>query len=74
MPESPLVKKEADALVDLEALIADRVKRESETELGFRKRIDREDAEYKAAARSSPPSSRSIANRSTPSMPGRATR
>jgi S-DNA-T family DNA segregation ATPase FtsK/SpoIIIE len=51
MPESPLVQKEAGALVDLEALIADRVKRESETETGFRKRIEREEAEYKAAAR-----------------------
>ena len=36
---------------DLEALIADRAKRESETELGFRKRIEREENEYKAAAR-----------------------
>ena len=51
MPESPLVQKEAVALTDLEALIADRAKRESETELGFRKRIEREEAEYKAVAR-----------------------
>ena len=51
MPESPLVQKEAVALSDLESLIADRVKRESETELGFRKRIEREEAEYKATAR-----------------------
>ena len=51
MPESPLVQKEAVALSDLEALIADRAKRESETELGFRKRIEREEAEYKAVAR-----------------------
>ena len=51
MPESPLVQKETVALTDLEALIADRAKRESETELGFRKRIEREEAEYKAAAR-----------------------
>jgi len=51
MPESPLVQKESIALSDLEALIADRAKRESETELGFRRRIDREEAEYKAAAR-----------------------
>jgi hypothetical protein len=50
MPESPLVQKEAVALTDLEALIADRVKRESETELGFRKRMEREEAEYKAGA------------------------
>ena len=51
MPESPLVQKEAVALSDLEALIADRAKRESETELGFRKRIEREETEYKAIAR-----------------------
>ena len=50
MPESPLVQKEAVALSDLEALIADRVKRESETELGFRKRIDREENEYQSDA------------------------
>ncbi len=51
MPESPLVQKETVALADLEKLIADRVKRESETELGFRKRIEREETEYKTAAR-----------------------
>jgi DNA segregation ATPase FtsK/SpoIIIE, S-DNA-T family len=51
MPESPLVQKETVALSDLESLIADRAKRESETELGFRKRIEREEAEFKAAAR-----------------------
>ena len=50
MPESPLVQKEAVALTDLEALIADRAKRESETELGFRKRIAQEEAEYKKLA------------------------
>jgi hypothetical protein len=50
MPESPLVQKETVALNDLEALIADRAKRESETELGFRKRIDREEKEYQTAA------------------------
>ena len=48
MPESPLVQKETVALTDLEALIADRAKGESETELGFRKRIEREETEYKA--------------------------
>ena len=47
MPESPLVQKETVALTDLEALIVARAKGESETELGFRKRIDREEAEYK---------------------------
>jgi DNA segregation ATPase FtsK/SpoIIIE, S-DNA-T family len=51
MPESPLVQKEAVALTDLETLIADRAKRESETELGFRKRIEREETEYKTVAR-----------------------
>jgi hypothetical protein len=50
MPESPLVQKEAAALVDLESLIADRVKRESDTELGFKKRIDREEKEYQTLA------------------------
>ena len=51
MPESPLVQKETVALSDLEALIAARAKGESETELGFRKRIEREEAEYHAAAK-----------------------
>jgi S-DNA-T family DNA segregation ATPase FtsK/SpoIIIE len=51
MPESPLVQKEAVALAELEALIAARAKGESETELGFRKRIEREEAEYRAAAK-----------------------
>ena len=51
MPESPLVQKETVALSDLEALIAARAKGESETETGFRKRIDREEHEYKAAAK-----------------------
>ena len=51
MPESPLVQKETVALSDLEALIAARYKGETETETGFRKRIDREEAEYKATAK-----------------------
>jgi len=51
MPESPLVQKETVALNDLEALIAARAKGESETELGFRRRIDREEAEYRAATK-----------------------
>jgi hypothetical protein len=51
MPESPLVQKEATALADLEALIANRAKTESDTELGFRKRVEREEAEYKAAVK-----------------------
>ena len=51
MPESPLVQKETVAISDLEALIATRSKGESETELGFRKRIDREEAEYRSTAK-----------------------
>ena len=51
MPESPLVQKETVALTDLETLVAARFKGETETELGFRKRMEREEAEYKAAAR-----------------------
>ncbi|MGO9922316.1 MAG: FtsK/SpoIIIE domain-containing protein [Isosphaeraceae bacterium] len=51
MPESPLVQKETVALADLEALIATRAKNESETETGFRRRIEREENEYRAAAR-----------------------
>src|SRR5438105_7913295 len=50
MPESPLVQIETHALNDLEALIAARAKGESETELGFRRRIDREEKDYQAAA------------------------
>src|SRR6516162_4606047 len=51
MPESPLVQKETVALADLEALIATRAKGETETETGFRRRIEREETEYRAAAR-----------------------
>jgi hypothetical protein len=51
MPESPLVQKESVALTDLETLVAARSKGETETELGFRKRMEREEAEYKAATR-----------------------
>jgi len=51
MPESPLVQKETVALTDLETLVAARSKGETETELGFRKRMEREEAEYKGAAR-----------------------
>ena len=74
MPESPLVQKETGVLTDLETLIADRAKRESETELGFRKRIEREETEYKAGRASSPPSTRSTTNRCERSTPGPATR
>ncbi len=51
MPESPLVQKETVALAELETLIAARAKGESETELGFRKRIDREEVEYRTSAK-----------------------
>jgi len=51
MPDSPLVQKETVALADLEALIASRSKGETETETGFRRRIEREENEYRATAR-----------------------
>ncbi len=50
MPESPLVQIETDSLNDLEALIAARAKDETETETGFRRRIDREEKEYQAGS------------------------
>ncbi|MGP0068848.1 MAG: hypothetical protein ACLQGP_35270 [Isosphaeraceae bacterium] len=50
MPESPLVQIETTSLNDLEALIAARAKDETETETGFRRRIDREEKEYQAGA------------------------
>jgi hypothetical protein len=50
MPESPLVQTETVALADLEALIATRAKGESETELGFRRRRDQEERDYRTAA------------------------
>ncbi len=50
MPESPLVQIETNALNDLEALIAVRAKDETETETGFRRRIDREEKEYQAGS------------------------
>ncbi len=50
MPESPLIQIETNSLNDLEALIADRAKRESEIELGFGRRKDREKKEYQAAS------------------------
>src|SRR5271165_3566638 len=51
MPESPLIQKEVAALTDLEALIAARAKGETETELVFHRRREREDQEYRAASR-----------------------
>ncbi len=51
MPESPLVQKEVAALTDLEALIAVRAQGETETELVFHRRREREDQEYRAASR-----------------------
>ncbi|QEH37082.1 FtsK-like domain-containing protein [Aquisphaera giovannonii] len=50
MPESPLVRKEIDALNGLEALIAARSKEESETEQVFQRRREREEQEYRASA------------------------
>jgi DNA segregation ATPase FtsK/SpoIIIE, S-DNA-T family len=50
MPESPLVQSETVALTDLEALIAERAKRETDTELGFRRRRDLEERDYRTAA------------------------
>ena len=50
MPESPLVQIETTSLNDLEALIAVRAKDETETETGFRRRIDREEKEYQAGS------------------------
>src|SRR5262249_60068887 len=50
MPESPLVQIETNSLNDLEALIAARAKGETETETGFRRRIDREEKDYQAAS------------------------
>jgi DNA segregation ATPase FtsK/SpoIIIE, S-DNA-T family len=51
MPESPLVQIETVALNDLEALIATRAKTESDVELGFRKRVEKEETEYRDTAR-----------------------
>jgi len=51
MPESPLVQKEVAALTDLEALIAARAKGETETELVFLRRREKEDQEYRSASR-----------------------
>ena len=51
MPESPLVEKEVAALTDLEALIAARAKGETETELVFHRRREKEDHEYRTASR-----------------------
>ena len=50
MPESPLIQIETNSLNELEALIADRAKREADIELGFGRRRDREKREYQAAA------------------------
>ena len=68
-------KKKTVALSDLEALIADRAKGESETELGFRKRIEREETEYQGrGATSSPTSTRSTASHGGRVSHGLATR
>ncbi len=51
MPESPLIQKEVAALTDLEAIIAARAKGETETELVFHRRREREEKEFKEASR-----------------------
>ena len=51
MPESPLVQKEVAALTDLESLIAARAKGETETELVFHRRREKDDQEYRTASR-----------------------
>src|SRR5262249_48167896 len=50
MPESPLVQIETTSLNDLEALIAKRAKDETETETGFRRRIEWEEKEYQTSS------------------------
>jgi len=49
MPESPLIQKEVDALADLEGLIAQRAKVETEVEQNFKRRRDREEQEHRQA-------------------------
>jgi hypothetical protein len=50
MAESPLIQKEITALTELESLIAARAKGETETELTFLRRREREEQEYRAAS------------------------
>ncbi len=50
MPESPLIQIETNSLNELEALIADRAKREVGDRAGVRPPPDREKKEYQAAA------------------------
>ncbi len=50
MPESPLIEKEIAALADLEALIAARAKGETETELFFHRRREKEEHEFQSAS------------------------
>ena len=50
MPESPLVQKEVTGLTDLEALIAARAKGETETELTFMRRREREEQEFRESS------------------------
>jgi S-DNA-T family DNA segregation ATPase FtsK/SpoIIIE len=52
MPESPLLAKEIAALTTLESSIAIRVKGESEVELAFLRRREKEDQEYRVASNS----------------------
>ncbi|MBV8486854.1 MAG: hypothetical protein JO161_01110, partial [Planctomycetaceae bacterium] len=50
MSESPLIEKEITVLSELDKLVADRVKGQSETELLFLRRREKEENEYKSAA------------------------
>jgi hypothetical protein len=50
MPESPLIQSEITALADLQALIVNRAKGETETELTFRRRNEREDRDYRSSS------------------------
>jgi hypothetical protein len=50
MPESPLIQKENAALSDLEVLIAARAKGETETELVFHRRREKEEHEFRSAS------------------------
>ena len=50
MPESPLIEKEIAALTDLESLIAARAKGETETELAFLRKKEKEEHDFQTAS------------------------
>ena len=52
MADAPLIQREISAYKDLEALIAERAKREFEIELQFEKRVEKEENEYQAESAS----------------------